>query len=115
MIHACILAKDKLCKQDWNAKNITEFLNNYSIKQFLLNKILDKSKPPIDNMSNESLEDIIIQAYLSLVWEDLYKTYHWIDAPIYLHFIGVVKNTNFVIDKWTIFLGNKLAIAKQLL
>ena len=50
---ACSLAEDKLCKQDWNAKNVTAFLNNHGIKQSFIDKILDKCKPSNDNTCGE--------------------------------------------------------------
>lgn len=88
MVQACSLAEDKLCKQDWNAKNVTAFLNNHGIKQLLIDKLLDRYKPLIENTLDDPQED---RLYLPPIWEDPYKIYHWIDAPMHLLFLGVVK------------------------
>ena len=83
----------------WSSNHVTLYLTNFGIQAKLIAKIIDN----VDTIS----EDDIIE--LPPAWLNTNTSIdHWIDAPMHLLFLGVVKKTNSLIDKWaTMFLKRK--------
>ena len=123
MIAACELAETKYIKKEWTANQVTTYLSYKGIKPTLITKILDHGDLIVNtylvkssvtpsfkclsiNSMNECLDICPLQ--LPAVWYKPYEMNKWIDAPMHLLFLGVVKKTNSVIEKWaTLFNKHK--------
>ena len=128
MVSACEVAEIRFVQKEWTANQVTMYLSYKGIKPSLITKILehgnenssnylDKShvgtnirSPFTNNLMTECLDKIPMQ--LPAVWYKPYEMEKWIDAPMHLLFLGVVKKTNSMIDKWATLFNKQKKLMK---
>ena len=129
MISACELAETKYMKKQWSSSQLTSYLAYKGIKASLIAKILEHADYNLhsnttqsvvnerfnllieQNLENESLN--FVPTTLPPVWFEPYTLKKWIDAPMHLIFLGVVKKTNSIIDKWATLFNKQKTIMKS--
>ena len=129
MITACVLAETKFIKKQWTSTQVTSYLAYMGIKSSLITKILDHANQNLhsyisrssvsqrfnlvieQNLENECVD--LVPAQLPPVWFEPYTLNKWIDAPMHLLFLGVVKKTNSVIEKWATLFSKQKTLMKS--
>lgn len=128
MISACDVASVKYSQKQWTANQVTMYLSYKGIKPSLISKILNQDNQNTmhhgsqtehanrmkfllqNNITDESLDMTLMK--LPAVWLQPYEMNKWIDAPMHLLFLGVVKKTNSVIDKWSTLFSKQKTLMK---
>ena len=132
LITSCIVAELKLISRQWTANQVTSYLSCKGIKMSLINKIITNSDllyelNPVDDLktldpkSHKLLSENNITHFakdhkptiLPPVWYKPYSMEKWIDAPMHLLFLGVVKKTNSIIDKWSTLFSKQKTLMKS--
>ena len=128
MVSACDVAELKYFQKKWTADQVNMYLSYKGIKSSLITKIINQGERNrrqhsnetdngnrlklllTNNNRNESLN--ITLTKLPAVWFPPYEINKWIDAPMHLLFLGVVKKTNSIIDKWSTLFSKQKTLMK---
>ena len=125
MISACEKAEIKYVHNQWTASQVTTYLSHKGIKQTLITKILEhgdrtRSTHYVDNSFRMLLQHNFTERCINIcpmqlpaVWYKPYEMKKWIDAPMHLLFLGVVKKTNSVIEKWATLFNKQKKVNKS--
>ena len=108
------------------------YLSHKGIKFSLINKIISESEEDYELLPVASFLDTNKHKYdflckhkitespsdlkpmeLPVIWDLPYSLSKWIDAPMHLLFLGVVKKTNSVIDKWATLFSKQKPLMKS--
>lgn len=128
MIAACENAEIKYVQKQWTASQVTSYLSSKGIKQTLITKILEHGdcnasthlvESCVDNNFMLLLKHNLMRKSINIcpmqlpaVWYEPYDMKKWIDAPMHLLFLGVVKKTNSVIEKWATLFNKQKKLNK---
>ena len=99
MKEACEFGRSKYISKQWTRNQLVLYLSHKGIKMSLITKI-------ISDVESDLLK-------LPAVWDKPYSLSKWIDAPMHLLFLGVVKKTNSVIDKWATLFSKQKTLMKS--
>ena len=130
--YVCQKAERKLISKEWTCNEVTTYLAQHGIQQSLIDEINRQKDVQYELISEHPIEydptrhrnniNPLIKAYtlsqhpkdyvptpLPPSWENSnIRIGHWMDAPMHLLFLGVVKKTNRILDKWsTMFMKRK--------